>query len=80
MSMRPPQIVAFGGKEGKLSHPLAFTKSFAMCGVALLAITLVPALIPLLIRGQLSGEEDNPIVRSFINSARSKRPASAQAL
>jgi Cu(I)/Ag(I) efflux system membrane protein CusA/SilA len=60
-------IFAFGGQEGKLSHPLAYTKSFAMCGVALLAITLVPALIPLLIRGQLSGEEDNPIVRSFIH-------------
>jgi Cu(I)/Ag(I) efflux system membrane protein CusA/SilA len=60
-------IFAFGGQEGKLSHPLAFTKSFAMCGVALLAITLVPAMIPLLIRGQLSGEEENPIVRSFIH-------------
>src|SRR3954454_892399 len=60
-------IFAFGGQEGKLSHPLAFTKSFAMVGVALLAITLVPALIPILIRGELSGEEDNPIVRSFIH-------------
>ena len=60
-------IFAFGGQEGKLSHPLAFTKSFAMMGVAVLAITLVPALIPLFIRGKLSGEEDNRIVRSFIN-------------
>lgn len=60
-------IFAFGGQEGKLSHPLAYTKSFAMIGVAILAVTLVPALIPLLIRGRLSGEEDNWIVRSFIN-------------
>lgn len=60
-------IFAFGGQEGKLSHPLAFTKSFAMIGVAILAITLVPAMIPLLVRGRLSGEEDNWIVRSFIN-------------
>ncbi len=60
-------IFAFGGQEGKLSHPLAFTKSFAMIGVAIIAITLVPAMIPLFIRGQLSGEEDNWIVRSFIH-------------
>src|SRR5207237_6198549 len=55
-------IFAFGGQEGKLSHPLAFTKSFAMVGVAILSITLVPALIPLFIRAQLSGAEDISIV------------------
>ncbi|HEV8379688.1 MAG TPA: efflux RND transporter permease subunit, partial [Tepidisphaeraceae bacterium] len=60
-------VFAFGGQEGKLSHPLAFTKTFAMCGVAVLAITLVPALIPLLIRGRIKGEEENWIVRSFIH-------------
>src|SRR5207248_2014197 len=60
-------IFAFGGQEGRLSHPLAFTKSFAMIGVAVLAITLVPAVIPLLVRGRLAGEGDNWIVRSFIN-------------
>ena len=60
-------VFAFSGQEGKLSHPLAYTKSFAMIGVAVLAITLVPAIIPLFIRGKLSGEESNWIVRSFIN-------------
>ncbi|MGE5609232.1 MAG: efflux RND transporter permease subunit, partial [Bacillota bacterium] len=60
-------IFAFSGQEGKLSHPLAYTKSFAMIGVAIMAITLVPAIIPLFIRGKLSGEDDNWIVRSFIN-------------
>ncbi len=60
-------VFAFSGQEGKLSHPLAYTKSFAMIGVAVLAITLVPAMIPLFIRGRLSGEESNWIVRSFIN-------------
>lgn len=60
-------IFAFTGQEGKLTHPLAYTKSFAMIGVAILAVTLVPAIIPLLIRGRLRGEEENPIVRSFIN-------------
>ena len=47
-------------------HPLAFTKSFAMIGVALISITVVPALIPTFIRGRLRGEEENLIVRSFI--------------
>jgi Cu/Ag efflux pump CusA len=60
-------IFAFSGQEGKLSHPLAFTKSFAMIGVGILAITFVPAMIPIFIKGRLSGEEDNWIVRSFIN-------------
>jgi copper/silver efflux system protein len=60
-------VFSFGGQEGKLSRPLAFTKSFAMIGVATLAITFVPALIPLLIKGRIRGEEDNWIVRSFIN-------------
>jgi Cu(I)/Ag(I) efflux system membrane protein CusA/SilA len=60
-------VFAFSGQEGKLSHPLAFTKSFAMIGVAILAITLVPAMLPIFIRGRLRGEEENWIVRSFIN-------------
>ena len=47
-------------------HPLAWTKTFAMVGVAILAITLVPALIPILIRGRLHGEEESWIVRSVI--------------
>ncbi|HEX2972752.1 MAG TPA: efflux RND transporter permease subunit, partial [Tepidisphaeraceae bacterium] len=60
-------VFTFSGQEGKLSHPLAFTKSFAMVGVAVLAITLVPALIPLFVRGRIRGEEENWIVRSFIH-------------
>ena len=48
-------------------HPLAFTKSFAMIGVAMISITLVPALIPTFIKGRLRSEEENWIVRSFID-------------
>jgi copper/silver efflux system protein len=59
-------VFMLSGREGKLFHPLAFTKSLAMLGVALISITVVPALIPLLIRGRLRSEEENPIVRSFI--------------
>ena len=60
-------VFMLSGREGKLFHPLAFTKSFAMIGVALISITVVPALIPTFIRGRLRSEEENPIVRSFIN-------------
>jgi Cu(I)/Ag(I) efflux system membrane protein CusA/SilA len=60
-------VFALGGIEGKMFHPLAFTKSFAMVGVALLAVTFVPAIIPVLIKGRLRSEEENWIVRSFIN-------------
>ncbi|MCX5660281.1 MAG: efflux RND transporter permease subunit [Planctomycetota bacterium] len=59
-------VFALGGQEGRMFHPLAYTKSFAMVGVALLAITFVPAMIPIFIRGKLKREEDNWIVRSFI--------------
>jgi Cu(I)/Ag(I) efflux system membrane protein CusA/SilA len=60
-------VFALGGIEGKMFHPLAFTKSFAMVGVAILAITFVPALISIFIKGRLRSEDENRIVRSFIN-------------
>lgn len=59
-------VFALGGMEGRMFHPLAWTKTFAMAGVAILAITLVPALIPLMVRGRLRGEEESWIVRSVI--------------
>src|SRR5256885_2679994 len=60
-------VFAMSGREGKLFHPMAITKSLAMVGVALISVTVVPALIPTFIRGRLRREEDNWIVRSFIN-------------
>ncbi len=59
-------VFALSGREGKYFHPLAFTKSFALVGVALLSVTVVPAMIPTFIKGRLRSEEDNWIVRSFI--------------
>jgi Cu(I)/Ag(I) efflux system membrane protein CusA/SilA len=60
-------VFMLSGREGKLFHPLAFTKSFALIGVALISVTVVPALIPTFIRGRLRSENENVIVRSFIN-------------
>ena len=59
-------VFALGGIEGRMFHPLAFTKSFALLAVAVLAMTTVPALCSLLIRGRLKSESDNPLVRSVI--------------
>jgi Cu(I)/Ag(I) efflux system membrane protein CusA/SilA len=60
-------IFTLGGMEGKMFNPLAYTKTFALVGVALLGITLVPALLPTLVRGRLRGQEDIWLVRSFQN-------------
>jgi Cu(I)/Ag(I) efflux system membrane protein CusA/SilA len=60
-------VFALSGREGKLFHPLAFTKSFALLGVALISVTVVPALIPTFVKGRLLREDENWIVRSFIN-------------
>jgi copper/silver efflux system protein len=59
-------VFALTGQEGKTFHPLAFAKSFAMIGVAILSITLVPAMIPTFIKGRLKSEEESWIVRSLI--------------
>lgn len=59
-------VFALGGLEGKMFRPLAFTKSFAMLAVGLLAITLVPALCTVLVRGRLRGEEQVGLVRGLM--------------
>jgi copper/silver efflux system protein len=59
-------VFALTGQEGKTFHPLAFTKSFAMIGVAIFSITLVPALIPSFIKGRLRSENESWLVRNFI--------------
>lgn len=56
-------VFALTGMEGKMFHPLAFTKTFAMLGSTILAVTLVPVLCTFLIRGKLHKEDDNPIMR-----------------
>jgi Cu(I)/Ag(I) efflux system membrane protein CusA/SilA len=60
-------VFMLSGREGKLFRPLAFTKTLALVGTAILSVTVVPALIPTFLRGHLRSEEDNVIVRSFIN-------------
>ena len=50
-------------QEGRMFRPLAWTKTLAVGSSSLLAITLVPVLMVLLIRGRLRPERANPISR-----------------
>ncbi|HEU4922076.1 MAG TPA: efflux RND transporter permease subunit, partial [Burkholderiales bacterium] len=56
-------VFTLESQEGRLFSPLAYTKTFAMAGAALLSITLVPVLMWLFIRGRIPPEHRNPIVR-----------------
>jgi Cu(I)/Ag(I) efflux system membrane protein CusA/SilA len=58
-------IFALSGQEGRLFSPLAFTKSFAMIGGAVLSITLVPILMIFFIKGHIVPEEKNFLNRFF---------------
>jgi Cu(I)/Ag(I) efflux system membrane protein CusA/SilA len=50
-------------QEGRMFKPLAWTKTLAVGSSSILAITLVPVLMVLLIRGRLRPERANPISR-----------------
>jgi copper/silver efflux system protein len=54
------------GQEGKLFHPLAFTKTFSMMGSAVIAITLVPVLMYYFMRGKMPPESANPVSTFFV--------------
>ncbi|HEY0436368.1 MAG TPA: efflux RND transporter permease subunit, partial [Phenylobacterium sp.] len=56
-------VFSLTGEEGKLFHPLAFTKTFAMIAATFLSVTLVPVLATLLIRGKVRPEQHNPVMR-----------------
>ena len=56
-------VFALTGQEGKMFHPLAFTKTFAMVAATLMAVTLVPVLCSVLLGGRMHAEEDNPVMR-----------------
>ena len=51
------------GQEGKLFHPLAFTKTFIMIVDALLVLTLAPVLISFFMKGRFRPETKNPVNR-----------------
>ena len=59
-------VFTLEAQEGRMFKPLAYTKTFAMAGAALLSITLVPVLMLLFIRGPIMPEQKNPVNRFLI--------------
>ena len=55
------------GQEGKLFHPLAYTKTFILIVDAFLVITLAPVMISLFMRGKFKNEKANPLTRTLEN-------------
>lgn len=51
------------GQEGKLFHPLAYTKTFIMMVDAILVVTLAPVIISFLMKGKFTNEHKNPMNR-----------------
>jgi Cu(I)/Ag(I) efflux system membrane protein CusA/SilA len=59
-------VFTLEAQEGRLFSPLAYTKTFAMAGAAMLSVTLVPVLMLLFIRGKIMPEAQNPVNRFLI--------------
>ena len=59
-------VFTLESQEGRLFSPLAYTKTFAMAGAALLSVTLVPVLMMLFVRGNIMPESSNPLNRFLI--------------
>ena len=59
-------VFTLEAQEGRLFAPLAWTKTFAMAGAALLSVTLVPVLMLLFVRGRILAETRNPVNRLLI--------------
>ncbi len=59
-------VFVLGEQSGRLFKPLAYTKTFAMAASAILAVTVIPVLMTIFIKGRIRAEKDNPVSRFFI--------------
>jgi len=59
-------VFTLEAQEGRLFRPLAFTKTYAMLGSSLLAVTIVPVVMGYWIRGKIRPEGKNPVNRLLI--------------
>src|SRR5699024_9890513 len=53
------------GQEGKMFHPLAWTKTLVMACSMILTMTLVPVLMTFFMKGKMRPENKNPVNRFF---------------
>jgi len=60
-------VFVLTGQAGKLFRPLAFTKTFAMAGAAIIAIALLPTLCFYFLKGKLKAADETKIARSLRN-------------
>lgn len=60
-------VFALEAQEGRLFKPLAFTKTYAMAAAAILAVTIVPVLMGIFIRGKIKPEHENLVNRFLIS-------------
>lgn len=63
-------VFALEAQEGRLFAPLAWTKTLAMASASLLALTFVPVMMGLVIRGGVKPEAENPVNRGLIRCYR----------
>jgi copper/silver efflux system protein len=61
-------IFSLEAQEGRLFHPLAFTKTFAMGFAALTSVVIVPFLMIAFIRGKIPREDRNPVNRLLMRA------------
>ena len=59
-------VLLLTGQEGKLFHPLALTKTFAMVLATALSMTLVPVLCSILVRGPFRSEDQNVVMNVLL--------------
>ena len=59
-------VFALEGQAGRLFKPLAATKTFAMAAAAVIAVTVIPILAGMFVRGRIAPEERNPLNRFLI--------------
>ncbi|MCS5712883.1 CusA/CzcA family heavy metal efflux RND transporter [Candidatus Berkiella aquae] len=58
-------VFTLQAQEGRLFIPLAYTKTYAMAGAAILSITLVPVLMGYLIKGKIKPEQSTPLNKAL---------------
>ena len=56
-------VFALEEEEGRLFHPLAWTKTLVMASAALLSVTLIPVLVGLAVSRARTGGDRNPVLR-----------------
>ena len=59
-------VFTLEGQEGRMFSPLAYTKTFAMAGAAMLSVTLIPVLMLFFVRGKIVPENRNPVNRALM--------------